>query len=221
MKNVFFTLCAALLILAPAALADWSDNFDSYALGSGLHGQGGWEGWQGDPGPDAYVTDDQAYSTPHSAAIIPTSDIVQPFAETGGTWTMTAWCYVPSGSTGDQYFIMLNQYYPATNNWSVQIQFDSDAGNVIDYYSSSTTPIINDQWVKVNLDIHLDMNSYDIYYNDAFLASNAWQSGGSDAIAALDLFSDGGSTIYWDDLNLQGGGALEHTTWGNIKTVLQ
>jgi hypothetical protein len=221
MRNAFFAACAALLILAPAALADWSENFDSYALGSGLDGQGNWECWEAGTGTDGYVTDDQNYSSPHSAAIISTTDIVQPFAESGGTWTMEAWCYVPTGSTGDQYFIMLNQYYPDTNNWSVQLQFASDEGNVIDYYSSSTTPIINDQWVKVELDIYLDLNSYDIYYNDTFLASNTWQSGGSDAIAALDLFSDGGSTIYWDDLDLEQGGALQHTTWGNIKTIMQ
>ena len=31
-------------------LANWSDNFDSYATNSSLHGQGGWKGWGNDPG---------------------------------------------------------------------------------------------------------------------------------------------------------------------------
>lgn len=222
MRNILLSACAALLVLAPAASADWSENFDSYALGSGIIGQGGWDGWQGDPSLDAYVTDAQAYSAPHAIAIIETSDVVQTFSDSTGEYEMTAWCWVPSGSIGQQYFIMLNQYWPDTNNWSVQLEFDSDAGNVVDYYSSSSTPIINDQWVEVRVEIYLDLNSYDIYYNDNFLASNNWQSGGSNRIAALDLFSDGGSPIYWDDLELvQTEIALEHTTWGAIKTIMQ
>lgn len=221
MKSALLTTCAALLLLAPMAAADWSDDFDSYALGSGLHGQGGWEGWQGDPAYDAFVTDVEAYSSPHSAAITPTSDIVQPFADSLGEWVMEAWCYIPSASTGSQYFIMLNQYYPDTNNWSVQLQFDSDAGQVIDYYSSATTSIVNDQWVQVEVDIHLDNNMYDLYYNGAFLASWNWQSGGSDKIAALDLFSDGGTTIFWDDCELMQAGALQQSTWGGIKAIMQ
>lgn len=221
MRNTLLTACAALLVLAPVAGADWSDNFDSYDLGSGLHGQGGWEGWEGDPAYDAYVTDTYPYSTPHSAAIIETSDIVQPFdGAAGGEWIMTAWCYVPTGSTGLQYFIMLNQYTPDPNNWSVQLEFDSDAGMVADYYSGSSTDIINDQWVEVRVEIYLDLNSYDIYYNDGFLGSNDWQTGGSAQIAALDLFSNGGTTIFWDDLELvQTEISLQHSTWGAIKSI--
>ena len=30
---------------AAPELVDWSDNFDSYATASQLHGQGGWKGW--------------------------------------------------------------------------------------------------------------------------------------------------------------------------------
>lgn len=221
MRNTLLTACAALLVLAPVAGADWSDNFDSYDLNSGLHGQGGWEGWEGDPAYDAYVTDVQAYSSPHSAAILETSDIVQTFdSAAGGEWLMTAWSYVPTGSTGLQYFIMLNQYAPDPNNWSVQLEFDSDAGVVADYYSGSSTSIINDQWVEVKVEIYLDLNSYDIYYNDEFLGSNDWQSGGTNQIAALDLFSNGGTTIFWDDCELvQTEISLQHSTWGAIKSI--
>ena len=220
----FLTVCAALLLIVPVAAAtDWSDNFDSYALDSSIDGQGGWAGWGGAAGCDAYVRDTQAYSTPHSLASIPTTDIVHTFDENTGEWEMTGWCYIPTGSTGNQYFIMLNTYIlPSTFDWSVQIQFDSDAGNVIDTYSTSTESIIYDTWVEVKVEIYLDQNSYDVYYNDAFMASNAWQSTGVNEIAALDIFSSGGSTIFWDDLVLlQTAVAFEHSTWGNIKTIMQ
>lgn len=216
------TVCAALLLIVPAASADWSDNFDSYALNSGLIGQGGWEGWEGSAAYDAFVTDIQAYSAPHSLASIPTTDIVQEFTETSGDWIMTAYCYIPTGSTGKQYFIMLNTYDGGTStfDWSVQLEYDADGAIVTDYYSSSIAGMIFDSWVQVRVEIHLDINAYDIYYNEVFLASNAWQSTGVNEIAALDIFSDGGSTIYWDDCVLESGGALQHTTWGHIKTIL-
>jgi hypothetical protein len=218
--RVLTILAAASLLIVPAAVADWSDNFDSYANGSALAGQGGWAGWEGDSTLTAYVTDDQSHSAPHSAEILPTTDCVQTFTETSGEWEMIAWMYIPSGSTGEQYFIMLNQYWPDTNNWSVQILFDSDAGIVEEYYSSTTTAIVYDQWVELKLDINLETGFYDIYYNGTFLITWVWQDGsGSDAIAALDLYSNGGSTIYWDDCSLMSLGALEQSTWGNIKTI--
>ncbi len=216
------TVCAALLLIVPAASADWSDNFDAYALNSGLIGQGGWEGWEGGAAYDAFVTDTQAYTAPHALASIPTTDIVQLIPETSGDWIMTGYCYIPSGSTGKQYFIMLNTYGAGVHNWSVQLEYDSDGGIVTDYYSSSVTSLINDTWVQVRAEIHLDINVYDLYYNEIFLASNAWQDGsGVNEIAALDIFSDGGSTIYWDDFTLIPENALQHTTWGHIKTLMQ
>jgi len=216
----FVTVCSALLIIASAASADWSDNFDSYAAGSGLHGQGGWAGWENDPAWDAFIVDSLSLSTNNSVAIVDTTDIVQEFTETTGEWEMTAWCYIPTGSTGDQFFIMLNRY-PTSPNWSLQIKFDSNAGT-LSTQGGSTEAIINDQWVEVKIEIYLDMNTKHIYYNGTFMESAAWQAGGVNEIAALDLFSDGGSTIFWDDCELvQTGVALEHTTWGHIKTVLQ
>ncbi len=221
----FLTVCAALLVIVPAASADWSDNFDSYALGSGLIGQGGWSGWAGSAAAEAYVTDTQALSTPHSLECIPTTDIVQQFSETSGDWIMSAWCYIPTGSTGEQYFIMLNTYDGVSVfDWSVQLLFDASSSLVTDYYSSAVTALIFDTWVEVRVEIHLDINVYDLFYNNAFLAANAWQTTGVNEIAALDLFADPASTpttIYWDDCDLTEGGALQPTTWGSIKTIMQ
>ncbi|MEN8209594.1 MAG: hypothetical protein ABFR50_10135, partial [Candidatus Fermentibacteria bacterium] len=196
------TVCAALLLIVPAASADWEDNFDAYALNSGLNGQGGWAGWEGSAACDAFVTDTHAYSTPHSLASVPTTDIVQTFNETTGDWIMTAYMYIPTGSTGKQYFIMLNTYWPNTNDWSIQVELDADAATVTDTMASVLATMIYDAWVQIRVEIHLDVNVYDLYYNDVFLSSFAWQSTGVNEIAALDIFSDGGSTIYWDDCTL-------------------
>ena len=42
------------LKLPAAALAQWSDNFDSYPTGP-LVGNGGWESWDNDPGALAHA----------------------------------------------------------------------------------------------------------------------------------------------------------------------
>lgn len=224
MKNLLhlFVAVVTMVLFVPLASADWQDDFDSYANGSGLHGQGGWECWDNDIAFDAYVTDAQSQSSPHSVSIIPTSDIVQIFSENSGEWIMTASHYIPSSSTGQQYFIMCNTY-PAlySEDWSLQLHFDSDADNMtIEWEGTVVTPIIFDQWVEVKIEIDLNTDTQSIYYNGNFVESVNWSSGGAVAIACLDLFSDGGSTIYWDDCSLVSAGALEQTTWGQIKTLL-
>jgi hypothetical protein len=99
------------LTLPGTASADWSDNFDSYILGSGLHGQGGWHGWDGSAAADAYVSNLYAYSLPHSASVAGASDIVHEYdGYTTGCWSYSAWQYVPTGFSGISYFILLNTY---------------------------------------------------------------------------------------------------------------
>ena len=223
MKHLVLLLgvTAVLAWLPSPAGADWLEDFDSYALGSGLHGQGGWEGWLGDPTFDAYVTDVYSQSAPHSVDITPTSDIVQPFSETSGQWVMTAFNYIPSGSTGEQYFILLNSY--PTTLWSLQMLFSSATGMVTVVEGTGTTAIINDRWVEVRVEIDLDVDLQNIYYDGVLLDSIPWAgSGGVLEIAALDLFSNAGSSIYWDDISLVGGGTpTEPTTWGSIKSLFR
>ena len=214
---------AALLLLIPAANADWADDFDSYALGSGLHGQGGWEGWEGNPAWDAFVTAAFSQSSPHAVDINPSSDIVQQFAETTGQWVMSGWQYIPSGSTGQQYFILLNTYGIGIHSWSLQILFDSGTGMVTIAEGTGTAAIINDRWVEVRVEIDLDADVQSIYYDGVLLDTLPWVStGGVAAIGALDLFSNGGSSIYWDDLSLEGAVTpTQETTWGQIKATFR
>ena len=74
---------------------------------------------------------------------------------------MTGWGYIPTGSTGSQYFIMLNTYnHGGPYDWSTQLHFDSDTGMlIVEAGGSGTTPIINDQWVELNIIIDLAANT--------------------------------------------------------------
>ncbi|MCP4423958.1 MAG: S8 family serine peptidase, partial [Chloroflexi bacterium] len=133
-----------------APLADWSDNFDSYATGSEIIGQGGWEGWGGDPGAGATVTDTVSNSAPNSIDVAGPSDLVHQYSGyTTSWWHYTTNVYVPSTMSGDSYFILLNTY---SSNWSTQVQFNSSTGLLVnDGNSGGQMPYITDQWVEIRV----------------------------------------------------------------------
>ena len=207
MRKLVLAFGAAAVLALPAFVcADWYDDFDSYAVGSGLHGQGGWVGWGGDPTWDAYVTDLYSYSPSNSLESTLDTDIVQEFdGYTAGQWTFTAWQYVPTGFEGESFFILLNTY-GAVNNWSTQVGFDSATGLVESQFEAATLPIIFDQWVELRVEIDLDLDTQDIYYGGTLLSSKGWtdgvSGGGALNIGAVDLFAQGASPIYYDSMSL-------------------
>ncbi|HRW77118.1 MAG TPA: hypothetical protein P5207_00475, partial [Candidatus Sabulitectum sp.] len=197
-KGLVFGLA---LIMASAAAAQWSDNFDSYDSGSGIYGQGGWTCWDDNPAYDAYVTGVQFQSSPHSLMTISTSDVVQEFNITEGNWEISAWHYIPSTATGDQFFILLTYYEGASSDWALQLKFDNEIGQMMVTEGSGVVDIIDDQWVEVKVEIMLGANSQNIYYNGTFVETIPWSpTSGILEFDALDIFSDGGDPIYWDDI---------------------
>ncbi|HRI56725.1 MAG TPA: hypothetical protein PK170_06480, partial [Anaerolineae bacterium] len=196
--------------VAAPELANWSDNFDSYATGSQLHGQGGWKGWANDPSAGALTSGQQFRSSPNSAAILGASDLVHEYAETSGQWVYTAWQYVPADFTGQTYFIMLNSYDDAgsSNNWSVQVMFNGAANTVTNDggVSGGSLPLVRGQWVEIRVEIDLNADTGAFYYNNQLLYTGTWSGqvsgGGAAAIAAVDLFANGASVVYYDDMSL-------------------
>lgn len=206
-------------LLPSVACAQFSDDFDSYANGSGLVGQGGWELWY-TGGQDATVLDDQAHSAPHSARLTLETDVVQRFNIQDGQWTLTVWTYVPDvvdALEGDTYFIMMNGYGSTTDdNWSLQIQFNQLTDQVVSQQAGTDPflPIIYDQWVLLQADIDLDADQVDCYYNGQVLFENrTWTNmvsqGGNTSIACIDLYNALVDDNYFDDLSLQPAGGCD------------
>jgi hypothetical protein len=191
-------------------MVDWSDNFDSYATGSQVHGQGGWKGWFNDPSAGALTSNAQARSAPNSVDILGASDLVHEYSGyTSGQWTYTAWQFVPDNTTGVSYFILLNSYDDAgaALNWSVQVQFDAAQSLVInDGVSGGNLPMVKGQWVELRVEIDLDANTQAFYYNNQQLYTGTWSEevsgGGAVNIGAVDLFANSASSVFYDDLSL-------------------
>ncbi|HWR28041.1 MAG TPA: PKD domain-containing protein [Candidatus Thermoplasmatota archaeon] len=215
--GVLFLFLGASATLGSANRA-WADNFNSYAndqyLEDGSPGDGGWAGW-GIP-PDltagAYVRDDHYRSSPYSVEIAVTSDLVQQFeGYTTGVWEFIAWQYIPTDFTGDTYFIMLSAYdgsgVEPGCTWTVQLKFSG--GLIENQWTAETMPYVAGAWKKISCLIDLDTDWLTIKYNGQLLAQHAYTDGIGGGtgpatlnIAAVDLFSDTGSIVYYDDLSL-------------------
>jgi hypothetical protein len=188
----------------------WADNFDSYATDVSLHGLGGWKGWQNSPAATAYTSGTQALSTPNSVDISSATDLVHEYSGyIAGEWVYTAWQYIPTDFAGESYFILLNQYDDAGNtlNWSVQVNFSSSTNQVENTGASGgTLPLIKGTWVELRTEIDLTNDLCAFYYGGQLLYQATWtgevSGGGINNIAALDLFANGASSIYYDNISL-------------------
>jgi hypothetical protein len=199
------------------------EDFDAYLLGSGLHGQAGWKGWDDDPAFDAPVTDVQARSAPHSVEIAGPTDLVREHCALGGGsgfWSYSAWQYIPTefasgggGQFAGTYFVLLNTYNDGgPYHWSVQMQFDSNDGMLKVYHGDGLNtidvPYVTDRWVKIQAVIDLDNDWTQVYYDDELITEYSWtggvlgDGGGQLDIAAVDLFANGSSPVFYDDLVL-------------------
>jgi hypothetical protein len=185
----------------------WEDDFDAYPVGS-LAGTGGWAGWDNNAAATADVSTVQARSAPHSLQLLTGSDLVQIYdGVDSGRWVYTAHVYVPTGHTGDSFFILLNTYaHGGPYNWSTTVQILN--GQVIsqggsDFAAAGQLPVIFDAWVELRVEIDFDLNQQTISYGGTSLASSPWHASGSLRIQAIDLFSNGASPVFFDDLSLE------------------
>lgn len=191
--------------------ANWIDHFDSYVTGSQMHGQGGWKGWDNVPAAGALTSSTQARSPLNSVDVVAGTDLVHEYTGfTTGTWTYTAWQFIPSTLTGISYFILLNTYVDGggqNNNWSVEVNFDAATDTLTnDGPVAGALPIVYDQWVEIRVVIDLDANLQDFYYGGQLLFTDSWTEGMSGGgvlnIAAVDLFANGATSVFYDDISL-------------------
>ncbi len=193
-----------------AIQGEWADNFDSYLTDSELHGQGGWKGWGDDITYGATVTDNKALSLPNSVAVVGQTDIVHEYTEANtGFWTYTAWQFIPNNYAGASSFILLNAYDDLGTDisWSVEVVFDSASGTVYNNgKSSGSLPLVFGRFVELRVEIDLVNDEQSFYYDGDLLYSGSWTGEVSDAgalnLAAVDLFANDASVVYYDDMSL-------------------
>lgn len=221
---LFAGMIAALVFLSAAASADWYENFDSYAPGSQIVGQGGWEEWG--TGAGALVSNLYSISPTNSVEVVGATDLVHQYSGyTTGKWLYTAWIYIPNDFSGLTYFIMLNTYNTGgPYDWSVQVGFDSTDGKIHADCGSGNQiaylDFVTGEWACIQVFIDLDVDWVQIYYNghlldDPQLADDPdlgggyqWTGGvfgggtGALNIGAVDLFANAATPVFYDDMSL-------------------
>lgn len=237
MKHLLPRLLTSTLVMAMGVVcvnttqAQFFDDFDSYSDGTVLDNINGWTGWNDTPSAAGTVSNAQSLSAPNSDAIAPNIDCVNQLGNPmSGKWDFTADMYIPSGLVNQQYFIMLNHYVTGLaveGTWTIQLQFDGTTGNLIDDYNAAFVPVpyISDQWVQVRVIIDLDNDTVTQFYDGQMVGDpdQPWstRNGGTDvAIGAIDLFSNNGSTAYWDNVSLAVFSEAPVTVPGDSLTVM-
>lgn len=231
MKGLWSLAVVALVAAAPstASAQFFTENFDAYTTGSLIAGQGGWETWDNVAAVNTTVVSTQAFTTPNSLLITGQADIVRRFTGvTSGTWYAKTRVFVPSTQVGESWFIVLNRYAPlaADNNWSIQLVMcvtgcttqGAIAGTAASLGGtgipgSGSVPLVTNQWVEVRAEINLTANSYNLFYNNTLVQTGLYQATGLQAVSAIDLFSNGSTDTFMDDVWLDTTVPVELTTF--------
>jgi len=210
--------------------AAFSESFDSYPTGP-LCDHNAWEEWVGSADTCGGVTTEQAFSGENSLKIVGNvggatglgDDTVRRFSGvTSGRWTFSAMSFVPKDATGIAYLNLLSTYddppgSPVSDfRWSLQVHFDADSNQVVADFGAGATPLFKGRWVEFRVEINLDTDRADYFYDGTrFVQDRSWSCGvgapfcGTQArIQALDLYagepaSNGSSGTYFDDISLR------------------
>ncbi|MEN6576402.1 MAG: discoidin domain-containing protein [Phycisphaerales bacterium] len=206
MSNLKCFLVALTLVCAcsnASAGVLYFEDFESFNAGVVLHEVADWEGWYGDAGAAAIVSDKFAYSGAKSVEVDSSADAVHLFDIAEGKWVLTVMQYIPSGTSGITRFHMQNTYGDSIGR-SVQWSFSLSDGVIgDDYDADASARIIYDQWIQLKLVIDLDNDHLDQYYNGVLFSSRAWVFSGSSKIRTIDLYGNGASSVYYDDIKVQ------------------
>ena len=183
-------------------LVIWEDNFDSYPLGP-LGELGGWNS------TGCFVTDEQAQSSPHSVEVAHLADAIHSFTGVAsGWWTFSTWQYIPADFNGQSYFYLFNLFEPGNYSISTQLRFDSMLGVVESELEGEQCPLVYNQWIEIRIEIDLVYDTQKIFYYGELLSEKSWTDGvsgnGAINIAAVELYANSASSIYYDGFILEG-----------------
>jgi len=208
MKNRIFAGVAVLALVPTAALAQWSDDFESYGDGELLYHVGGWSGFFDEMNVAARATSAEAHRGNRSILIGPGTDAVHPFSGefTSGRWTLSAWMFMArTDHLDDTYFIVHNEFnFNGPFRWTIEMQFDVSTGTVLDDFRPETPiPIAYDRWARIQINFDLDNDVQTTWYDGQFLSTGTVRLEPSFplAIANVNLFS-AGATSYYDDIRI-------------------
>jgi hypothetical protein len=216
---------AGLLGIGATAQAQFSDDFETYALGGGVVGQNNWELWCDPAGGavDGTIDDAFAVSGTQSLRLDLGTDVVQPITGVDdGQWVFSIWIYAPSTSFGTGWVNLMNDYCNlpfGLSDWTTATQF-SISNLTVQAWGGQSLPLVTDRWVEYRVEFDLDNDTFSEYYGGQELTSNlTWSSnvgaGGNTSLQGIDLYGDDSFGIFYDNLTLEQAGGCYADCDGN------
>jgi hypothetical protein len=205
-----FALIVCLGVAGRSWAVEFAEGFETYAADTSVHGQGGWKGWDNVAAAGALVSNRTAHGGRNSIEILGSSDLVHEFSLSGSRWVLSVYQYIPAGARGVASFILLNRYRDGgPYDWSVQTIYNLTAGTITPWAgdTGSNTRIVYDQWIEIRLAIDLTANTFEESYNGVRIAAGPWDNNAHGTLQAIDLFGNGASSVFYDDLTIDSGQA--------------
>lgn len=218
-KSVLFAGAMLALLGIKAQTTIFSDNFDSYPVGSFIAVESDdWNTWTGQPGSieDGPISDDFAFSGSNSLYIenygIDVIKEIGPY--TSGVYDIKFKMYMPSGNGG--YFNVMHEWDLQGNwEWACDVYFSS-TGSItwttegVDGGGSTFTPAT---WFDVQVSVDMDNDIGELYINGNMVESWQWSRNNADGmpgqnrLAAIDFFGfqpagSGPGLYYVDDFEI-------------------
>jgi hypothetical protein len=209
MNKIFTMIAFCLLGLSTTYAQTFSDDFESYTVGSYLGPQSpDWTTWSAADGTteDVKVVSTDNHTTAGSKSLYFSStiatggptDCVLPFNTTPistGHFTFTAWFKIPTGKDG--YF---NFQGSATigDMYTLDCFLNSDGsvniGNGSTLVLSATHPF--DTWFELSIDVTLNSNSWNLLIDG--VSAGTWQNA-NNQVYAIDIYPTDATASYWVD----------------------
>jgi hypothetical protein len=206
MKNFTF-LCAATLISASASAQLYSDDFESYAVGTYMGPTGStWTTWSGSEGgaEDVQVTNAQANSGTKSIYFSSTAanggpqDVIVDFGQqyTSGMFTYESAFYINPSANG--YFNFQGTTTPGTT-WSLNCNMANGVLTIDDGVTAdlAVTSYDDATWFTLRIEANLTTGRWQAYKDG--VCFGVWANS-VNQIASIDLYPIQGSQYYVDDI---------------------
>ncbi|MDQ3140860.1 MAG: Omp28-related outer membrane protein [Bacteroidota bacterium] len=183
MKILLFVLVSIFCFSQLSAQTiEYSEDFESYADGSFVAQSSGgkFTTWTNNPGgaDDANISTEHAYSGTKSIRLYSNvstggpADLILPLpnAYVTGIAEMSWYMYVRSGASG---YFNLQSRKPVGTTWGINAIFNADGTYVIDGEGTifSTGTFNPDTWFKFTIKANLTLNRWEIFLDDAKIAS--------------------------------------------------
>jgi len=221
------TVIGTAVLAASIAQAQYTENFDSYATGSDITGQGGWAQWANAAITDSAISTAFSHSGAKSLATELHADKVHTTSFTSGHWNWSVWSFMPATTQLPQWAVFLSSYAPAGPYfWVAQceldptlsrIEFDMGPNNVCggiggSQFGTVFAPLVVGAWTEIRLDIDLNADRCQGWYNN-LPVGQVWQytdgitaGFGLAEIGTIDLYANdntlAGDRVYWDDVTV-------------------